>query len=163
MLQAKLVELGAVMKFKSPIREVAFTHPVLRIREKGILLRLRTVADRIELTLKKRNMEKKILARDEAEIDVSNFRETIEILGALGFIVCRDREKRRVEWEWRGFKIEIDTYPGCPPYVEIEGSSYRAILRAIKALGLGECERFAGSSTDLLRRWGAKNYDFLKF
>lgn len=165
----RLMDLGAEFVFAGTIREIAFTHPLLRLKERDILLRLRQCSYAggsypAELTLKKKAKGgSKLLERIEIETEVSDFVATREILEALGFKLCRDREKAREEWMLGDIKVEVDSYPDAPPYIELEGPSRKKIKEAIKALGLSNNPTSTMSSTELLKHWGIKNHNFIKF
>jgi len=165
----RLMELGAKFVFSGTMREIAFDHPRLRLKERDVLLRLRQCRNPrsirpAELTLKKKTKGgSKLLERIEIETEVSDFEATREILEALGFRICRDREKAREEWMLGDIKAEVDSYPDAPPYIELEGSSRKKIKKAIQALGLSDNPTSTMSSTELLKHWGIKNYNFIKF
>lgn len=165
----RLKDLGAKFVLCGTIREMAFAHPRLHLKERDILLRLRQCRGPAsqypaELTLKRKpRRNSRLLEREEIETEVSDFEATREILEALGFRLCRDREKAREEWTLDGVKIEIDTYPGAPSYCEIEGPSRKKIKEMIRRLGLADKPTSAMSSTELLKHWGVRNYNFIKF
>lgn len=160
-LRRRLVALGAQLRFKCVIREIGFTSRFLR--KKSIKVRLRTVDGKNELAVKtKKAKSSRFLIRKEREVLVSDFGEMEGILETMGITKFRDREKEREEWLFDGVKIEIDRYPGYPFYVEIEGSP-TAIATAKRKLGLSRHRCVAKTSTALLKTWGEKNPDFLKF
>lgn len=159
-LRRRLVKLGAKLQFKSVIREVAFDSDFL---EKGVTLRLRIVGGKNELTAKKKKLSSRLLMREEYEVQVSDFEETARILGVLGFSKIRDREKEREEWILGEAKVEIDRYPGMPPYAEIEAKDRQTIMSCLRKLGLSNLRRTTQTSTELLKSWGAKNPNYLKF
>lgn len=165
LLQKRLHGLGAKRNFPfTKMPEVAFDHPKLQFRKKGKLLRLRLENGRVELTLKGKNTAKKLLMRSEDELEVIDFKKAKRFLEKLDFVAYRDREKKREEWILPGGeKVDIDRWPVGEPYVEIESKNLRAIELAIEALGLERHERAAISSTELLKRWGVKNYNYVKF
>lgn len=59
----------------------------------------------------------------EIEIEVSDFDKTKELLLEAGFSVNSYQETKRESWEFEGTKIDIDTWPWIPTFVEMEGMS----------------------------------------
>lgn len=165
-LQEQLRELGAKRNFPfTKMPELAFDRSKSHLRKKGILLRLRSVGARAELTVKGKGVVGKLIVRDEINCGIDDFKAMKKLLKALGYTkIWRDREKKREEWFLpSGEKVDIDRWPIGEPYAEIEGKNWRAILRAIKALGLERNELAAKTSTELLRLWGAKDPNHIKF
>lgn len=71
----------------------------------------------------------------EIEVEVSDFEKTARIFSR--FIKERYyQENMREAYSYRGNEIDINTWPGIPPYIEIEGRSSRGVLRCIKELGI---------------------------
>lgn len=46
------------------------------------------------------------------------------------------QEKDRVSYKYKDWQFDIDTYPGMPPYLEIEGDSDEHIKEALGLLGI---------------------------
>lgn len=141
------------------ITELAFR----RNSKQPFLLRLRKKGDVSELTYKKKIHSKKsrFKIEEEIETEVGDFNETKKILEQIGFKVFRHRQKIREEFECRGVEVEIDTYPGVKPYMELEGSP-KNITRLLKKLGYSLKDTSKETATEILRRLG-KNPDLLIF
>ena len=59
-----------------------------------------------------------------------------DLFGKLGLEKYAHQEKDRTSFVLKDWLIEIDQYPGMPPFLEIEGKSEEHIKEAIKLLGL---------------------------
>ena len=98
-------------------------------------IRLRTNGVETTLTIK----EIKSSAVDgtkEAEIVVSDFETTNEILNKLGYSVRSSQENRRIRYMLDGVEIDIDFWPMIPAYVEFESGSEEKIKRVCEKLNI---------------------------
>jgi adenylate cyclase class 2 len=75
-------------------------------------------------------------SREETEMKVESFTAAISLLEQLRFIRVLSFEKRRHSWELGGCKVELDELPHLGSFVEIEGSSEKAIQKVQETLGL---------------------------
>ncbi|WP_433256398.1 class IV adenylate cyclase [Streptosporangium sp. CA-135522] len=76
----------------------------------------------------------------ETEIAVSGFDTTNELLGRLGFTPKSYQENRRTSFAFGGARLEIDEWPGIPPYLEIEGDSREHVIEVARRLGYDELQ-----------------------
>jgi adenylate cyclase, class 2 len=53
-------------------------------------------------------------------VQVSDFDMTNLLLNELGYIAKAYQENRRTSYVFNACNIEIDEWPGIPPYIEIE-------------------------------------------
>ena len=104
-------------------------HPV----KENSWIRLRTNGKTTELTIKEISSDK-IDGTKEAEIIVSDFKSTDEILNKLGYSARSKQENRRIRYMLDGVEIDIDFWPLIPTYVEFEGPSEQSILNVCKKL-----------------------------
>lgn len=113
----------------------------------GIVLRLRQ--DRaMKLTYKAdASMERGIVSRFEAEVEVSDFETMDVILKRLGYEVALIYEKYRTTYKLEGAEIVLDELP-YGNFTEIEGDA-ATIERVVETLGLGACRRMRGSYVDI--------------
>jgi adenylate cyclase class 2 len=159
-LLKKLAALKAKRILKPTlITELAFR----RANDQKFLLRLRSVGKTNELTFKQdlRKAGDAFKTEREIETTVADFDTTRALLEQLGFTVFRHREKMREEFKLGNVKIEIDTYPECPPYMEIEGDK-SAITAALKKLGYGLEDSSSDTATQVLKKLG-KDPSYLLF
>ena len=70
----------------------------------------------------------------ETEIEVSSFEDADLLLRQLGYLFKSYQEKRRMIFQFNGHEIDIDFWPGIPPYMEIEGQSESDLADILHAL-----------------------------
>ncbi len=100
-------------------------------------IRLRTNGKTTTLTIK--NVESsKIDGTKEMEIAVDDFDTANEILNELGYKPRGIQENKRIKYNLNDVEIDIDTWPGIPSYLEIEGHSEKDVYDTIKLLELTE-------------------------
>ncbi len=113
----------------------------------GIVLRLRQ-DEAVKLTYKAdASVERGIVSRFEAEVEVGDFETMDVILKRLGYEVALIYEKYRTTYTLEGAEIVLDELP-FGNFTEIEGEA-ATIERAVEALGLGGARRMAGSYVDI--------------
>ena len=118
----------------------------------GIVLRLRQ-DEAVKLTYKAdASVERGIVSRFEAEVEVSDFKTMDVILRRLGYVVALVYEKYRATYELDGAEIVLDELP-YGNFTEIEGDA-ATIERVVEALGLRGCRRMSGSYIDIF--WDVK-------
>lgn len=116
------------------------------IETRGGWLRLRDQGERTFLTYKQvASDESAIDSVLEAEVEVGAFDATKALLEAMGFIALRYQENYREEWTLDGVTFDIDTWPGLPTFLEIEGPDEPAVRRATAALDLNFGDASFGS------------------
>ena len=98
-------------------------------------IKLRTNGKETTLTIKEVGSAK-IDGTKEAEIVVSDFKTTDEILNKLGYFARSKQENRRIQFILDGVEIDIDMWPKLAPYVEFEGESEDAIKNVCKKLNI---------------------------
>ncbi len=100
-------------------------------------IRLRTDGKKTTLTIKKlESLE--IDGTKEAEIEVSDFEETNNILNELGYKSHTYQENKRTRYILDGVELDIDSWPYIPTYLEIEGKDEKAVKDMIKLLEVDE-------------------------
>ena len=98
-------------------------------------IRLRTNGTTTTLTIKN-VLSSNIDGTKEMEIIVSDFDTTNEILNELGYNARGIQENKRIKYDLNGVEIDIDTWPGIPTYLEIEGSSEDEVYNTLEVLGI---------------------------
>lgn len=96
-------------------------------------IRLRTNGEETTLTIKEIKNDK-INGTKEAEIIVSDFATTDEILNKLGYIARSKQENRRIRYILDNVEIDIDFWPQIPTYIEFEAESEQEIYDLCKKL-----------------------------
>ncbi len=134
-MRKKLLELG----FKHFPRELEvyqyFDFPDKSVSKKG-LLRIRKEHGKAMLVFKTRKKFSTAKEMFETEVEVSDFEKTVQILEALGLECVSDCEKKRESFQKGKFSVEIDTLPGIPAFLEIEGPNISEIAKLVQKLGL---------------------------
>jgi adenylate cyclase, class 2 len=127
------------------------------IRERGMLLRLRTAGKVITCTFKGPEMPGRHKRREEREFGVSQFESCVAVFAALGFKEVFRYEKYRTEFA-RDDEPGLVTLDETPVgnFIELEGPA-RWIDRAAKGLGFSRDAYITDSYGKLYEDWCAAN------
>ncbi|GAA2613968.1 CYTH domain-containing protein [Actinomadura fulvescens] len=126
------------------MRRIVFKNDDITAR--GGWLRLRDQGNEVTLTYKQTTAEQSAIDSIlEAEIVVSDFQQTRQLLEAMNFTALRYQENYREEWHMDGVTYDIDTWPDLPTFLEIEGPGEQSVRSAAAALGLNFDEATYGS------------------
>ncbi|GAB2569782.1 class IV adenylate cyclase [Kribbella endophytica] len=82
----------------------------------------------------------------ETEVTVGDFTTAHELLQRIGFSAKSYQENRRESFELAGARLEIDSWPLIPAYLEIEGDSREHVLEVAELLGV-RAEQLTGENT----------------
>jgi predicted adenylyl cyclase CyaB len=139
-----------------------------KLRDQNFHLRARKQANHFEFTLKYAvNSESTVKEEVEINIELSqNEWENIEnILSTAGLEMVARQEKKRTSWIYEplNLHLDMDTWPGVPTYLEIEGNTEQDIQQGIKLLGLEHLETSTESGSKLFARYGVNFYSNLVF
>lgn len=112
-----------------------------------------------------KNNDSGIQQMKETEILVNSFEETNELLENLGFFHRSYQEKRRVKYILNEHEIDIDTWPGLSPYLEIEGKDKKDLEKILNLLGYSFEDAVSCTVDDLYKAFGIdiNNMKALKF
>jgi len=137
-IKEKLVSLGAVKKQET--RLSVDWYQVKGEKEGGAnwFLRIRSNSEgKHEVTWKAKSVAVGI-SKQQEEINflIAEPEKIADLFGKLGLEKYAHQEKDRTSFVLKDWLIEIDQYPGMPPFLEIEGKSEEHIKEAIKLLGL---------------------------
>lgn len=140
-----LQDLGARLCLeRTLIRRVVFKNA--DITAVGGWLRLRDEGNRVTLTYKQAaSATPAIDSILETEIEVSDFDHAHQLLTAIGCRAVRYQENYREEWRLGDVRFDLDTWPGLPPFLEIEGPDAAAVESAAGKLGLTTSQATYGS------------------
>lgn len=163
----KLENLGARRKFDRVMtRTLIFDHANLRLRKTGKVLRLREVGKKTFLSIKE---GKEGASHDpfhkvqDAELIVSDFNQAFRLFESLGFSAFRYQEKLRSVYTLGSLTIELDEYPKIPAFMQISGPNQDMIQELLTKLGYKWEDGHSLSSLDILRRYGLKDIDIIRF
>lgn len=133
----RLKEIGATLVApERKLRRVIFDYHAnpqlkcdyIRIRDEGGIVRL---------SIKTHAREGgKIADQKEIDVEVNDFEKTIKIFESLGFVRNRYQETLREAWKYHETEIDIESWPGLEPYVEIESNSEERVKETSAKLGL---------------------------
>lgn len=97
-------------------------------------VRVRTDGKRSTLTYKFRK-GKGLRNTQEIETGIEDFEKAVQIFSR--FIKERYyQENRRESYVYKGVMVDINEWPGIPPFVEVEGKSAGQVYGCIKGLGI---------------------------
>jgi len=85
----------------------------------------------------------------ELVVEVSDYATAVKILEQGGLIKTGEQETKRESWLLGDVEIEIDTWPGLDPYVEIEAPDLASLQRTAEALGFDWSKRIVSSVEDI--------------
>lgn len=145
-IRNKLKSVGARLVVpERTMRRVVIDYPDMRMQRTGdSWVRVRDEGDKVTLAYKK-TKEHDLSSIKEIEVTVSDYQKTIDIMLAMGLVICSDQETKRETWELDGVEIEIDQWPWIPPIVEVEGESKSEIKTVSKKLGFNWSDALFGS------------------
>lgn len=130
-LVARIEKLGGTKEGEFFYRRYIFdTIPVTP----GKWARLRTDGKSTTLAVKQISTEK-VDGTEEWEIEVDNFETTLTILEKLGHTPRGLQESKRILYRLDSVELAIDTWPGIPSYLEIEGKDEKSIISCAISLG----------------------------
>lgn len=133
-IRTRLTKAGATLVRPEFLQRRIPFHLPPSARRKGSWLRVRDEGDKVTLTLKVQDGDK-IEDQKEAEVVVSDFDTTVEILKGIGCEAKSYQETKRELWNLNGAEVTIDEWPFLEPFVEIEGSSEGEVTAAAEKLG----------------------------
>lgn len=153
-VRTKLKSIGAKLVRKEFLQKrFAFRLPKGHEIEGG-WLRVRDEGDKITMSLKVVNGTS---IKDQKEIclQVDSFKEAAMFLQAIGCEKKAYQETKREIWSLGKVEVTIDEWPFLEPFVEIEGTSEKAVVEASKILGFKyEDAIFGAADIQIHRKYG---------
>lgn len=95
----------------------------------------------------------------ETEIEVSNIKEANSLLEALGYVYKSYQEKERITYVLDEFELDIDTWPGIPTYVEVEGKSEKDLENILNKLGYSINDTVSCTADQVYEKYGLSMFD----
>ena len=119
-------------------------------------IRLRKTNKKTTLTVKH------ILADDggniqqmlETEMEVPSMEAAKEFLKALGFSYKSYQEKKRTSYMLKNHVVDIDTWPGIPTYMEVEGENEEDINGILNLLGYSMKDTVSCTVDEVYKKMG---------
>lgn len=133
----RLQASGAVLEQKERLmRRVLFGQE----RNPGLTcdyIRVRDEGDKVTMSAKTHATDQgNMHDQKEAVTVVEDFDACVGVLLQAGLIKTNDQQSKRETWTMGETHIEIDTWPGLDPYVEIESTSEQLVQQIAEVLGL---------------------------
>lgn len=116
-------------------------------------VRLRDTGSQVTLTVKEIDSDT-IGGTRETETEVGDFEITNALLGKLGYMPKAYQENRRHSFTLDGARLEIDTWPNIPAYLEIEADSRADVVRVAALLGYTAEDLTGENTTKVYDRYG---------
>ncbi|MFE9679713.1 class IV adenylate cyclase [Streptomyces sp. NPDC006259] len=116
-------------------------------------IRLRDTGSEVTLCVKEITSDA-VDGTRETETTVGDFDTADALLGSLGFTAKAYQENRRSSWLLDGVRLEIDSWPLIPPYLEIEGDDAEAVWATAERLGLDRAALTSQNTTAVYARYG---------
>ena len=95
----------------------------------------------------------------ETEIEVPSIKEANCLLEALGYSYKSYQEKERITYVLDEYELDIDTWPGIPTYVEVEGKSEDDLNNILNKLGYSMKDTVSCTADDIYRKYGKSMFD----
>lgn len=90
----------------------------------------------------------------ETETTVGDFETAHALLGRMGIQPRSYQENRRDSWVLGGVRLEIDSWPLIPPYLEIEGDTAEDVGAAAARLAIDPSVLTSENTTKVFARYG---------
>lgn len=128
-------------------------------------LRIRSNSEGVHEVTWKAKSEILGTARKHKEINFNTMEpeKLSDLFESIGLEKYAHQEKDRTSYTLKDWSIEIDDYPGMPPFLEIEGSSEEHVHEAIKLLGLENNRTWAEGERKLVQDVYNLNWYSMKF
>ena len=126
---------------------------------------LRAKGESIKLTeeskLKLEHMRKSVNGQaDAVKVFVSRKEETVEFLKRTGLVPVTEVRARRISYELDGADIDIDCFPGIPPFMEVDaGGASAKMTELLDQLHVSDHEVIVATTPEIFARY---NKDYFK-
>lgn len=95
----------------------------------------------------------------ETEIEVPSIKEANNLLESLGYAYKSYQEKERITYVLDDYELDIDTWPGIPTYVEVEGKSEKDLNNILNKLGYSIENTVSCTADEVYERYGLSMFD----
>ncbi|MDB5163791.1 MAG: adenylate cyclase [Candidatus Saccharibacteria bacterium] len=158
-----ITNLGGKRQFRKLFRRYVFDFPDKRLNAQASWLRIRDEGDKSTLTFKQRikgHSDTKDAGMKEIEVTVSDFIATADVLKAIGMTPKFYEENWRTLYTLNGVEVAIDEWPLIPPYVEIEGDSWKVVDDAASVLGFDPKQKLICATMQVYEHYGINENDY---
>jgi len=124
-------------------------------------IRLRKTNDKTTIAIKHilAPNETSIQQMLETEMEVPNIDDAKKILEALGYVYKSYQEKERITYILDEYELDIDTWPGIPTYVEIEGKSLDDLKTILNKLGYKIEDTVSCTADEIYQKYGISMFN----
>jgi len=116
-------------------------------------IRVRTNGEKTTIAYK-HILKNTIDGTEEVEFEVSDMNAAMEFLEKCGFLKEGPQQNKRITYLLDDVEIDIDTWPDCPPWLEIEAKNEDEIKKICKKLNLDFSKGTAAGVLDILVGYG---------
>ncbi|MDI9643398.1 MAG: class IV adenylate cyclase [Archaeoglobales archaeon] len=153
-VEEKIMEIAEFLEEKEEF-DVYFNHPCRDFAKTDEALRIR-LEKKVKLTYKGPKVDSETKSREEVNVEVSGFEETLKLLEFLGFRKFRSVKKHRKIYKKGNAMICVDSVEGLGEYVEIEVEgglqNKDEIFRIAEILGYSKKESIRLSYLEMLEK-----------
>lgn len=144
-IEEELKDIGAKKVFDERLlRRYVYNLP---IDDKDAWARVRDEGDKITMSYK-RVAEEKVDGVEEVELEIDSFEKGRKFLRALGLNEKAYQETKRMRYEAKrgAVELDIDTWPGLEPWLEIEAESQDLVREYAEKLGFDWKDAYFGGA-----------------
>ena len=152
----RLDALGATKVFEGPLSTVHLDFANNELKKKGKMLRIRQKDGKCIITLKVKKKDPEAKVMDEFETEVKKPDEIYEIFSKLGLIVIAKDSKKRISYRLKNSLVEINTYEGIPPFLEVESPNKDEMKEIVGLLGYDMKDTRTWDGGELLEHYRKK-------
>lgn len=146
----KLRELGAKDLGEDNLKEAIFYDKEGKWQYDEVkFVRIRQTSKGIFVTFKHKEVHG-VTGTKEIEFTANDFQKVKDFLLEVGLVFFREQEKKRHKFLLDEVTVDIDSWPGIPTYVEIEGPSEEAIKEAAVKLDFDWTKAEFGLAHDVI-------------
>lgn len=149
-LTERMKRIKAKDKGEDTLREIVFYDSGLKWKKENKFARIRSTSSGILMTYKKSD-ETTVDGTIEIELAIDSTERGKAFLEAVGLVAYREQEKRRRSFIMRNVMADLDTWPGVPTYLELEGPSEDALKEAAESLNLDWSKRELGTASRVIQ------------
>ena len=165
-VEKKLLEIGAEKKGEYHYKRALFDYPDFRMNQKHSWLRLRTNGTETTLAYKERlgvqsgDGGVSDEGMKEIELNVDSYDKTHELLKAVGFVIKREEENKRIQYKKGDTTFDIDSWPQIPTYLEVESSSLEEARKVARLIGFNPEDGLIFSPKQAYQKYGYNLDDY---
>lgn len=158
--EGRVFGAGGVFVKETLQQDIYLRHPCRDLKERDEAIRLRKEGDECVITFKGKRQDGPAKVREEIEVPVEGFEETLAIFEKLGFRAAITLVKRRRTYRMGGATVVVDAVEGLGTFMEVEvkanpgvdafESAKNELFSAIDRLGISRESIITDSYIELL-------------